>query len=195
MNSSVLKKMAILATATSALMGAATTSQAAPAESAFFSATNFNDITVSGSNPYTLTLGANPSFQIGGTTYNVENIFGFYAIRNGDPDTLGATNSDFTASTGVWKAGSNDAGVGSEAGWETTGNDGVYANGSQSFTFNTINTGNIDTFGFHVRLADNQTFQGSNTFFVKVGPVPEPASVGALAIGLLALLRKRRKMA
>lgn len=180
---------------TGAFLGATRISQATPAQSAFFDGINFTDVTVTPvGNTYTVTLGPDPSFMIGSTTYDIASIFGFYVIKNNDPDTLGATGSDFTSSTGTWTFGTNTGGAGSVAGWDTTGNVGILPSGSQSFTFTTLDSGSVDTVGFHVKLDDGELLpNGSNTGFVKESAVPEPASLGALAIGALALIRRRRR--
>ena len=145
----------------------------------------FVNLTVTGTNPtYTVTVGATPTVTLGGTTYNIKDVFGFWHLGP-DPATYSMTD------TGVWNADSNNAGSSWIAGWKTNPNTGLTANTSKTFTYNSL-VGNIETFGFHVRLVDGQAYQGANTFFVKGSAVPEPGTMAALGLGVAALIRRRR---
>lgn len=185
----------------------ATISQATPNINAFADGTNFSGVTVSQSGKaYTVSVANGATVKIGSTTYNIIRAFGFFTLRDVNPDNQGASGSDFSSSTGNWKFGTNNAGVGSVAGWESQGSAGVTGGHSQTFTFNTINVANVNEVGFHLGLSqhheDDQhgdTFRSSqddeNTQFVKFSgrqAVPEPFSMAALATGAIAVIRRRK---
>ncbi|MBL8059799.1 MAG: PEP-CTERM sorting domain-containing protein [Chthonomonas sp.] len=154
--------------------------------SAFYNAgPTFVDVSVTGLNPtYTVSIGATPTVTLGGTTYNIKDVFGFWVLGV-DPGS--ATNT----ATGVWSPNNNNAGPNWIFGWSTNPNTGLTANTSKTFTFDSL-SGNIESFGFHVRLVDGQAYQGNNTFFVKGSAVPEPATMAALGLGVAALIRRRK---
>ena len=141
---------------------------------------------VSGTKTFTVALGAAPKVTIGGIQYTVQDVFGFWLLSNSD---ISSTQS----ATGVWNPHSNNAGSGGISGWKTNPNTGLTALQTKSFTFNTLSSG-FNGYGFHVRLASNGVGpECGNTLYVTGSVVPEPASMTALALGAVAMLRRRRR--
>lgn len=139
-----------------------------------------------GGKTYNVSLGAAPSITLSGIQYTIQDVFGFWVLSNND---ITATQNN----TGVWTVNNSNSGAGGIAGWKTNPNTGLTANQSKSFTFNTL-VGSVDGFGFHVRLANNGAGpECGNTLYVTGTPVPEPATMTALALGAAALLRRRRR--
>ncbi len=170
----------------------------AQSRSSFTGVSQISGITVTPSNgglTYTVQVGPNPFFVHNSIQYNILNVLGFWALRNQDPDNLGASGSNFSGLNGNWNYNASTSGAGQIAGWKSNPNDGIYANQQDTFTFTGISAANIDQFGFHVRLSGNQLFPGTtgNTGHITLDPVPEPASLAILGVGAAALIRRRRK--
>lgn len=169
----------------------------AQSRSSFLGVSQINDITVTpsgGGLVYTVTIGPNPSFVFNSVTYNIQNVLGFWSLRNQNPDNLGASGANFTGLNGAWTWNANSSGTGEIAGWKSNPNDGIFASQSDTFTYTAINSSNIDQFGFHVRLTEG-FFPGTqgNTGHITLDPVPEPASLAVLGVGAAALIRRRRR--
>ncbi len=132
---------------------------------------------------YRITLSAEtPMLTMGGSGIVITDLIGFWALSV-DDDIIGAT-SDF----GVWDANGNNASTGGILGWKTNPNNGLVPGGSETFTFDSLETAGVEFFGFRVRVAGALP-GGGNVGYVFV-PAPGPA--GAL-LGLAGLLAARRK--
>lgn len=79
--------------------------------------------------------------------------------------------------------------MGGIAVWKTNPNLG-FVNDTKVFNYTSV-TGTEEGIGFHVRVAEMLP-DGSDTLYIIGAPVPEPASMTALAVGALALLRRRK---
>jgi hypothetical protein len=182
-----MKRIAILALALTSTLGFA------QSRSSFLSVSQITGVTVTqfnGGLSYTVEIGATPQFIYNNVAYNISEIFGFWALKDANPDTLNPSNSSF----GIWTANTSTGGAGEIAGWKTNPNTGLTAGQSQTFTFAALNSAAIDRYGFHARLASG-TFPGTsgNTGHITGELVPEPASMAVLSLGFVALIRKRRK--
>jgi len=154
----------------------------------FVDVSDIQDVFVTPSNSgltYTASVGPAPKFVLNSISYNIIDVFGFWVLKNEDPDLLAPKNSDF----GVWRVMNNTASNGEIAGWKTNSNTGLVPGQSEVFNFVSLNAAEVDQYGFHVRL--DGIFPGTqgNTGFITV---PEPGTLAALAVGALALFRRRR---
>lgn len=134
---------------------------------------------------YLISVASNPTVTYNNVTYNVTEVFGFWALDFEDPNLAGSATT-----FGVWQADANTSGSGAILGWKTNPNQGILPNASQSFTFDSLDVADVDNFGFHVRIDGTFPF-GGNTGYITA--VPEPTSMAALGIGAIAFLRRRRK--
>lgn len=138
-------------------------------------------------NTFRLTVDPGASFNYNSVVYNIQDVFGAWALNNSDA----GLNASGTGQHSTWsyQESNNPDDI---AGWKTNPPNAI-SNGSLDFTYTSITKPNIDQVGFHVRLA-NQTFPGTSgiTGYVTAAPVPEPASMAALGLGVAALIRRRR---
>lgn len=127
---------------------------------------------------------AAPTFMIGSSTYTVTEVFGIWALD--DNDDLAATGTNQLG----YNYNENYSGTGGISGWKTNPNQG-FVNDTKTFTYSSL-AGTVEAVGYHVRVS-GQLPGGGNTLFVTPEAVPEPASMTALALGAVAMLRRRRK--
>ncbi len=131
---------------------------------------------------YKVTLNAGAKVNVGGNDYDITDIFGFWALSS-DIDLSGSTTS-----FGLWGAHQSNAGTGGIVGWKTNPNTGITVGNDETFTFDSLATGDVDFWGYHIRV-DGQLPFGGDTFFAYV---PTPGAIGVFAMAGLAGLRRRR---
>lgn len=133
---------------------------------------------------YQVALSGTPQLTIGSTTYNITDVFGFWALSD-DIDLSGSTSG-----FGVWDSKISNAGTGGIVGWKTNPNTGITPGGSQNFTFNSLAVANVDHFGFHIRVDGTLPSGGNTAYFTDV---PAPGSATLAGLGMLLAARRRRR--
>ncbi|NUQ52968.1 MAG: hypothetical protein HUU19_09765 [Phycisphaerales bacterium] len=133
---------------------------------------------------YKVSLSNHPQLKIGATYYNITDVFGFWALSD-DIDLSGSTSS-----FGVWSDWNKNSGTGGIVGWKTNPNTGITPGGSQNFTFDSLAVGDVDHFGFHIRV-DGTLPNGGNTAYFTDVPAPGAATLAGL--GLVVAARRRRR--
>jgi hypothetical protein len=140
---------------------------------------------------YTVSLGSNPTFSVGGHTYAITDLIGFYVLSD-DTDFSVLSPLATVNSPGPFSDDSTNSGPGGVAGWKSNPNSGIAAGGVQTFTLPAnFAVSEIDRLGFHVRI--NGTFPGTtgNTGNI-TGPIPAPGACAMFAVGGIVALRRRR---
>lgn len=154
--------------------------------SSFMFVDSFSGITVTQTGPLTfdVSLSASPTVTVSSTTYNITDLFGFWALKDADPDLSAASGASF----GVWSWHRSTSGAGDIAGWKTNPNTGITPGNSESFTYSSLALGEVDRWGFHIRVDGTLPF-GGDTFYLAV---PTPGSLALLGLAGLAASRRRR---
>lgn len=135
---------------------------------------------------FTVSLGADPTVSIKGKTSEVKDITGFWLLSS-----KGGLNGSLEDASG-YQIKSNSGGGTSADGWFTQNKNGLLPGQSMSFTAKSFNASSLTDFGFmlhangvpaHVKIEAHGQ------------PVPEPATMGALLLGAIGLVRRRVKSA
>lgn len=135
-------------------------------------------------NSIVLDVALAPTLTFNSTTYTITDVFGVWALDDDDDMTASVSSQN------GWNASTNFAGTGGIAGWKTNPNSGLVAGQALTFLYNSLN-GTVEDFGYHIRV-DGNLPGGGNTAYFRQEPVPEPATLSAVALGLGALLRRRK---
>ncbi|HWA81988.1 MAG TPA: PEP-CTERM sorting domain-containing protein [Fimbriimonadaceae bacterium] len=136
---------------------------------------------------YTVSMSPGAYLMLGGSHYDITDVFGFWSLSGANP--LNASGADQIQ----WNWNSHSTG-GYIAGWNNNSkSNDIQPGGQLTFTYDALTQANVEGYGFHFSLAQN--FNGSNTAYFRgpLNPVPEPAGLAAVGLGLAALLRRRRK--
>ncbi|MCA9279449.1 MAG: hypothetical protein H6815_01540 [Phycisphaeraceae bacterium] len=177
---------ALLCSALVALLGG-TTAASAQTRSSFLSVDAIAGVSVTQltATSFEVSVSSSPTFSVGGSTYNITDLFGFWALADTN-DLLGTSTSSFS----VWNENENNASAGGIAGWKTNPNTGLTASTTLVFNFDAFDANEVDRFGFHVRL--DGTFPGTSGNTGHITVVPAPATFAGFAgLGLVATRRRR----
>ena len=138
---------------------------------------------------YTVTLDAGATFTLNNTTYNITDIIGFYLLAPGFNDGSQVN----LAAVGGFTRDSDHRSAGSIYGWKSNPNNGITAGNSQTFNYPSINFGEYEMIGLHVRLDGNFPGTSGNTGNITGSFVPTPGAAAVLGLGGIASLRRRRR--
>lgn len=134
---------------------------------------------------FTVSMGQNAQVIRSGKAHTLEAIDGFWLLSNA---------GDLKAVQGVvdkYDAHSNNSGGASAYGFQTQLKNGIRAGQSATFTYSTIaNESVLAHFGFKVKASGVPAH-----IYDPAGlpPVPEPASMAAIGLGLVALRRRAKR--
>jgi hypothetical protein len=177
---------------TAAAMTLGTTLSFAQSYSSFYQVDAIYGVNVTNSGlSYTVQLDPGAFLIYNGNQYDITDIFGFWNMKAGTPLTATGVNQN------GWNWDQSNSGGGSIAGWQNNAKDfDIQPSGQKTFTYTSLDQGSVEASGFHFTFAqDWAPTPGNKTAFVSgpMNPVPEPASMAALGLGALALLRRRRR--
>lgn len=132
----------------------------------------------------TTSLGIGGTFVYQSQTYTMTEVFAIFLLD--DDDDLFATGADQSG----WRYHDNYSTWGGIAGWHANPNHGVTPGNSIALNYSTL-TGVPEWYGYHVRVSTLLP-NNEDTIYIVGSAVPEPTGVAVLALGALALLRRRR---
>lgn len=133
-------------------------------------------------NTLTMIASATPTFTMNSNTYAITEVFGVWALDNNDDQSATGSNQ------GGWNFHQNTAGSGGISGFKTNPNSGIVGQ-TKLYNFNSF-TGSPENFGYHVRVSGSLP-GGSNTLYIQA--VPEPGTLAVVGLGLVAMMRRRKK--
>jgi hypothetical protein len=131
---------------------------------------------------YTVSLANDAKVIRAGKSHDLKVIEGFWLLSDmGDIQAVQKAMDKYDIH-------SNNSGGTSAYGFQTQKKNGIERGQSQTFTFKSIgNPAAIDHFGYKVYAS------GVPAHIYEATPVPEPASMAALGLGIAAIIRRRRK--
>lgn len=139
---------------------------------------------VSGGTAYTVSMAQNAQVIRSGKAHTLEAIDGFWLLS--DKGDIGAVQNALSN----YDAHSNNSGGTSAYGFQTQLKNGIRAGESATFVFASVaNFSAIDHFGFKVKASGVP----AHIYQDDCPPVPEPASMAAIGMGLVALVRRKTK--
>lgn len=118
-------------------------------------------------------------------TYTITDVFAIFLLD--DDDDFAATGIN----QGVWTYHENYSLAGGIAGWHTNPNTGLTPGNQLSLDYASL-SGTAEWFGYHVRVTPILPNE-EDTIYIVGAAVPEPSALAMLAVGSLALLRRRRR--
>lgn len=132
---------------------------------------------------FTVSMGQNAQVVRNGKSHTLEAIDGFWLLSN---------SGDLGAVQGVvakYDAHSNNSGGTSAYGFQTQLKNGIRAGESMTFTYSSItNESVLAHFGFKVKASGVPAH-----IYDDAAPVPEPATMAAVGLGLLAIRRRAKR--
>jgi hypothetical protein len=138
---------------------------------------------------YTIELDPGAFVIYNSTHYDIDHLFGFWVL--GDNGGLGAS----VTGQNNWNADTQSSPNGEIAGWHNPNQSFAIFPGNQlTFTYNSLNQGNVSDFGFHASFVQGLP-GGGNTTYIRgpLNPVPEPLSLVIMGLGAISLARLNRR--
>lgn len=176
-------------TIAAAVVAAGASVASATTRSSFLDVPVINGISVVPLAPlsFRVTLQPGASFSLGGTTYPIQNLIGFYALSNA---------TDFTPlvslpTIGNFRDDSTNSGPGGVQGWKSNPNQGLNIGDTLDFTFPSLDAAKFEQVGYHVRLSDT-LFPGTSGNTGNITLVPTSGTTAAALVALAGTRRRRR---
>jgi hypothetical protein len=139
---------------------------------------------------YTLAIDPGAYVMFNGNHLDIENCFGFWAMKPGTALSASGTNQN------GWDWDQATSGGGSIAGWQNPNKVFAIVPGQQmTFTYTSLDQPSVESFGWHFSFVQDWPLTpGAKTAYVSgpLNPVPEPATLTAMGLGALAFIRRKR---